>query len=397
MFSHRRFISYCWVAALISGSAADFYRPLRAAGPPLDWKLGEAFQLSVQVYSRMGEGYKRSTSADEAKPIASYTMYAVPQPVLPNEECGCWKLQFLPISKVPEFKDSYRIWIDKSTGHTRKGSRLTRSEVIELPPADFAVIILNAPAGYPLEFIPDIASATFPTARAGVTLEVTSRSLEGGSERKAIVRRNGKAEIEIRQRWLAGAKWWNEYERFYRGQRELTARLFIPKEPPPVQTPQQPPDPYGLRADPRLTAPISTHLYHRPLQELLDLISQKTGVELKMDADLSTSIPFIEDNSMQDLPAFQAMENLARNHVLEGRWEKVDRGYRLLGAGPRHTMHSLAGGTPLRPVDRTFSWRYIMGLGPAFIVGIAILYYRYRLAHKSANSAKDQRQNPPLI
>jgi hypothetical protein len=394
MNPHLRLVACGWIAGSVLGCIASILCAAHAAGPPSAWKVVDTFQISVEVYTCESGGDKPTAIPKETKPIASYVMHAVLLPVLPFEECGCWKLHFASFSKLPEYKDAYRLWIDKSDGRTRKGSRFNGPDETLLPPSDIAWIVLSAPPGCPAELIPEIESATFPTERAGTTLELSSRPIEGATERKAIIRVKGKPEIEIRQRWQTGAMWWSEYERFYRGQRDLIARLVTPKAspPPPAQTSSSPND---LRSDPRLQVPISAHLHHCPLQVLIDLISQKTSVELQMDEALAAAGPLIDDNMFHDFPAWGAMEILARDLIVEGRWERVEQGYRLLGDGPRRSAYSPAHGRgPIHSDNRTLLWRYLMALAPLLILGLLILFRRHRKAKQSATHSIDQRTNP---
>jgi hypothetical protein len=380
MRSHRWPAACCWFIALTLG--LDLAVPARAAAPSPMWKVADAFQFSVKVYPRAAGGDKPGTAAKttekEPKPIASYDMHAIVLPVLPFEECGCWKLQFVPFSKLSAFKSPYRLWIDKDNGQTRKGSRFAGPKETPLAVADVAPMVLDAPAGYPVEIIPAVDAATLPTARLGTTIEIATHRRDAVLERTAIVRVGGKAEIEIRQRWAAGAKWWSEYERFYHGQRDLSARLLTPKTLPPVPPPVAPtpaaPPPSGddFRADPRLQVRIDADLHHCPLQDLLDLLSQKANVQLTIDSSLAAETPGLGGTIQRGVPAWKIMEQIAHDFVVDGRWDKTASGYQLFARGAIE---------PRSPRDgRTFLLWWFASMTGLLLASFAARYFlRWRL------------------
>lgn len=393
MTLHRCFLGGGWIVGLVLSWFLPLVFSARAAGPPSDWKVVDTFQLTVDVYPRQAGSDKLSESTEKPKPSASYTMHAVLLPVLPFEECGCWKLQFASFSKLPEFKDMFRLWIDKGNGHTRKASRFIGLQETPLPAASIATIVLDAPPGYPLEVIPDMATATIPTTRPGTTLEITASTVDGASQRKAILRVNGKAEIEIRQRWLPGAKWWSEYERFFHGCRELHARLLTPKSepvgPPPAVSPRSPAVPPAappaaddFRADPRLQVRITANFQHLPLQDVLDLLSRETNVSLTMERGLAATAPQVGSSGLFRVPAWKVMEGICRDFVTEGRWNKTRAGYEL--SARRAALPTVS---PEAVPRRSWSGILCLLFGPPIILGI--MYFIRNKCRQSSRSVSE--------
>jgi hypothetical protein len=349
------------------------------------WKAGDSFHFSVKVYPRSPASGKASSDAKpadkEPAPIASYRMAVALNRLLPFEECGCWKLQFLTFSKLPAYKDVYFLWIDWESGKTRKASRFHAPKTTELAAATMVPMLLDAPEGYPLEFYPAVNATGLATERPDTTLDLSVKMHENFVERTAIVRVGGKPEIEVRQHWAPGAKWWSEYNRFYRGQLDLSARI-VPTTPPPPAQPPKPaePPPFGgiLRQDSRLQIPINSEIHHRPVQELLDLLSGKTGVVLTMGEPLAAVAPEVAGNTTLNVPAWKVLEDIAHNFVVDGRWDKTDVGYQLSASAamlPRNP-------TPA-PIESKALRAWLSGLTAALLTGVSawLLMRRRRNAH----------------
>ena len=185
----------------------------------------------------------------------------------------------------------------------------------------------------------------------------------------AAVRKGDKETLKIRQRWKPGDKWWTDYERYRDGRKELTAQAGPPVAatplPPPTPPPPGAPAVSDLKDDERLHVAITLNMERRPVQDLLDVVSQKTGAPLTIDAPLAAAVPMFSSYSFVNMPANLVMDQIAFHSIVDGRWEKAGDGYCLHGTrsvDPRPVVGPPAPAPDLR-------WRLILVVASLALVG----------------------------
>ena len=92
-------------------------------------------------------------------------------------------------------------------------------------------------------------------------------------------------------------------------------------------------NPYYLRADPRLQTTIAAVPEHPKLQQIVDLLRDRTALDLTVDPGLSHHRPDygVFQAGKSGFHAWQLMEYIARRDLRYGYWQKTDQGYRLVG------------------------------------------------------------------
>src|SRR5207253_2276796 len=87
-----------------------------------------------------------------------------------------------------------------------------------------------------------------------------------------------------------------------------------------------------LRKDPRLKAPVNYELPPRPTAEvLLGIVQKATGVPLSLAGQPEKGKLYFGTTHSLNVPAWRIMEILARNQIVDGKWEKAGDGYVLHG------------------------------------------------------------------
>jgi hypothetical protein len=61
--------------------------------------------------------------------------------------------------------------------------------------------------------------------RHQLSVERNETAIDGTHELDLAVKEGSDKILSIRQRWGQGANWWNEYEKYNRGHKELQAKL----------------------------------------------------------------------------------------------------------------------------------------------------------------------------
>jgi hypothetical protein len=90
-----------------------------------------------------------------------------------------WKVQFLPAPPVtPPYGDSYKVWVGKEDGWTRKVALVPDWKGTTLDAQAGAPFLLDPPAGYPLEMFPLVDSTVLKTPDGAVTATI-SKQAEG--------------------------------------------------------------------------------------------------------------------------------------------------------------------------------------------------------------------------
>jgi hypothetical protein len=297
-----------------------------------------------------------------------------------EENSNWWKLEFNaagPPSKTPDGESyTYILCVDKKDGWPRQAFSFVGRE--DLPLATFGDLRMftTFPQGYPTEFIPDAVPMTENGKSPGESLTVKAGSKPG--QRIAIIRLAGGHVVEVRQTWVAGEKWWRDYERYRDGKLELRASRVIPEAtkparlaPPPAATPGVPAPPMvdlnnnPLKADARLSAKLSLNLLNPRVQDLLDRLAAATGLTFRGDPNVDFATPVFVSFTSADNPAWTIMDQLAQSAVVRGSWEKQEDGSYLLKGGPK-----------LEAASST--WKWWLGGIVAVLAGTALVVFQVR-------------------
>ncbi|HEY7424925.1 MAG TPA: hypothetical protein VH682_11905 [Gemmataceae bacterium] len=122
-----------------------------------------------------------------------------------------------------------------------------------------------------------------------------------------------------------------------------------------------------LRTEPALQRPISGEFHNPKVQDIIDLVRKETGQRLSLDASVIQDRPLQGHTLLSKVPAWAALENLARNQYIKGYWTKRGEKYVLVatysGTPPplpsqppphlREAMEKAEKGLPPAPPSRT--------------------------------------------
>ncbi len=154
-----------------------------------------------------------------------------------------------------------------------------------------------------------------------------------------------------------------------------------PKTPIQIQiTELEPPKDSLYYTDLRLRKPISWQMSAPMVEDVLAMLTEKTGVALSRDPDIQNDYPATGSTFMLGVPAWMAMEDLAKFPQIEGRWEKDGTGYRLVRNGNPLVIPEVLREEAAAAASRS---RYLLyafiGLGAllALVIGV-ILIKRHR-------------------
>jgi hypothetical protein len=111
------------------------------------------------------------------------------------------------------------------------------------------------------------------------------------------------------------------------------------------------------------------------LRDILGRMGAATGSKFTLADNVAHHDPDLGHFNLTDTPVFSFMEIIAERGIDNGRWEKIDGGYRLTG-----TSH-----TPLPP--SRFRWAWLaLALAIALAASGAFILYRRRIKKTPAAS-----------
>lgn len=368
-----RLLSCCCLLVVIGNAL-----PARAAESKPTWKAGNLWLVDVDIV-------QRADAEDKNEKSARFQMEVI---VTGTDRVGasqCWLVLFRPRKGAPfSMGQPYIVFVDQETGWPRKLARANEDAIPEAVIVQrFAHVttVTGAPHGFPLEIMPLFESRDIKVEGYPVSLSLRKRDEGKQTIFEARVTFEGKEELLIRQRWTEGQPWWDEYERYVNGRKDLFARRtgFVPhKETPPkpkkVEAPsalgEQPNDPFHLRRDPRLQKKVRLVGGNLSIGDILRAVEAATGVSFEVDSGLAGHAPDLGSVQMRDAPAYTVLEMVAQRQLENGRWAKSEKGYRLTG-------NSLVP-TPAGDSAWLIVWWVLAG-----VVVLATLYVlRRRLARK---------------
>ena len=296
-----------------------------------NWKAGDSWELELEVYPR-SHAWAFIAVPPNFEPKYRYRMTVRIAGTESVEGVLCWQVDFNPAASAPpELRDPTRVLIGVESGWVR---RLQCSgEILDDSLSDVGgrSVLFDPPIGLPAEmyFFEQRQSEVRPAGspqwiqyqrRDPLPVVVLETSLFSGDKPK----------VTVKQVWRKGDKFWSEYERLYNGRRELRARVVAPANAVPA-VPQQAPRLPGLGSDSRLHPKLDVLIDDPSLGDLLTRIQQATGVNLIAEDVVLQHRPPVGRISFRGVTAHWFMDYLARKGLNEGRWEKTESGYRLVG------------------------------------------------------------------
>ncbi len=330
-----------------AGRAAD--APF--APPSRLWQSGDSWDLEVQVYPRNLLGDPPGpASIKPRQPPQTPPRFRVNVRVAGEEDfagAACWQVDYSFSSPLPPgFGGKWTVLVRREDGWPcrvlRDGEVL--GDLLEL--IGGKPCITGAPLGLPLEFFPLPEGGELKSAGSAASLRFSKRSFEQTEVQEAFVMRGTRAEVMLKQVWRKGEKSWREYERHYKGQKDLVAKVVSPAAlvPGPARpfadvprvsddkpNPTTPKDPDGLAIDPRLRVKISATFSNPTVPEILQHLQEATKVPLGFNERVSRKQPGYGAVSWHNRAAWVVMFQLAESESVAGHWEKNGDGYRLVG------------------------------------------------------------------
>jgi hypothetical protein len=107
------------------------------------------------------------------------------------------------------------------------------------------------------------------------------------------------------------------------------------------------PDHTYLLRDLKLHAKVTIVQDGPPLPEVLHTLSKATGLSLSVAKNLESHYPALGGVTMRNAPAWMVMKLVAEKDLEDGRWEKIEGGYRLIAT--RSLREKPVAGHPSQP------------------------------------------------
>ncbi|HWP85238.1 MAG TPA: hypothetical protein VNN17_08610, partial [Terriglobia bacterium] len=344
---------------------------LREDRPPLEpsdipepsrfWQKNDKWILQVQQFpAAAASGPKKK----QPTPV-SYSLHVL----LPNKasyrETDSWNLFFIPQKGTPQHLAQQRwIAVARETGWLKKAALFDGKKFADLDSfGDTSEGTFSEPPhGYPLEYFPVSGPPQSEISHGYSTWTIKRYEDEEGILIDATLAgaADGKEEWRVRQKWLPGEKWWREYERSVKGQKDLVATCDPPAtvEPDPASregkakqggsSSAAQPVPsnidLSLRRDRRLHVKLAIQARNPPLSSLLSMLSRETGLKFTVAENLADHSPNLGHFQVTSAYAWAVMDFIALKDLKDGRWEKTATGYRLTGTSlvPRATPQAAA-------------------------------------------------------
>ena len=201
--------------------------------PSALWKVGDSWNISVELYSRDWMIDFRNPERERLKNVprvlARYTMHVKISGKEQVSEPSCLQVDFIPGKDAPSGirEQQYRVLVAKENGSARKLIQLTGKQqgnpsVVTL---EDVTMIRNAPYGFPLEFL-SVKRKIAAKSKDGTLFLTVNTEVTDQSVMEVRLKIRDEEESMVRQRWVAGANWWNEYEKDYMGHKEVHARII---------------------------------------------------------------------------------------------------------------------------------------------------------------------------
>ncbi len=308
----RRRVLAVALGVLAALSHADALRAGGGLPNALAWKPGDGWELTL--VEPAADGNPRS-----------YPVRVAVTAVQRLRDHDCWRVEMIPPA---DLGIGVRVLVDPDTGLVP--ALFPRDKFIEKKVATPAGLPLaNAPPSWPIEVLPFFKPGVFRSTDSAWRLSVTADRAPEATVWQAQLFQGDREVLLVRQKWRDGEKWWDEYERYAEGQLRLSGRRAARTVTP---------YPYPLRLDSRLAARVPLRNSTPEVKDLLHALSQATGLTVTLDPALeSHNADYgVLQSGKQGLRAWQVMELMEREQLLDGRWAKTETGYTLSGRSTAH-------------------------------------------------------------
>jgi hypothetical protein len=256
-----------------------FSAPIATAQNPPAWKLAEMWSVNVEWAS--------GADSLPEKPRSGVEMSVVIMGMEPNS----YRVDFIvhPHKKPPGGQTlHYTLSVDAKNGWPRGACGMHDKRQLSLEEFGSFRMFTEFPPGYPIEVIPEVPPGQFE-GKSGARLTLKDGAEPG--QRIAVIRLQDGEEVEIRQTWPAGEKWWQTYERYRNGKLELRARLtsYKPQPARPVMPNPALLDDHEnpLWEDPRLRIKVKFKLTNPLVGDFMQQFEAAAGIR---SAPMRTSI-----------------------------------------------------------------------------------------------------------
>jgi hypothetical protein len=361
------------------------------------WKKGDMWQIDIE-WIPVGKAKAGKTAKLKFDHLASVAKDAT----VAGKDC--WQLALIPDGDLPDGTDIViHAYIEKKTGWPLKVVELDGEFEAKLIPFGDKHVI--AP---PLEFFPvELFAVVEPgETTAGVNkIVITNEKSPGKTKVGLALFENDVEQWRIEQIWKDGALFWDSYEKFLKGRLafKATAKVFqLAKRTDAEKTVEQKEaeaakaeaakavaekivkaekawadfakyHPLGL--DKKLHKQLTVVEMRPKLRDLLARLDAASGLKFTLADSVAHHEPDLGSFQLEETRVYSFMEIIAERGIDNGRWEKIDGGYRLTGTSR----------TPLPP--SRFRWAWLaLPLALALAASGAFILYRRRGKKTAATS-----------
>jgi prepilin-type N-terminal cleavage/methylation domain-containing protein len=304
------------------------------------WRQGDAWKVDVETYPRNPLGTKGMVAKGTLLPSSRYSILFQVSGTKDWFGKQAWRLDVIPSEDAPpEVLGKWTLLVDKQDGWPCGITKGEESFPIWFDSIGPIPVLSTAPFGLPLELVPDGKIAKMKAPGSSISLYRNLRKAGQAFVQEVVIVRADRDDVTIKQVAFDDEKWWREYERHYKGQLDLRARLtsdsvaawkkhesstnLLAKDASGVKS-------SVLQDDPRLHAKLSGTFSKPTVPELLASLEQATGVPMTCDMGNDADKPAFMSMSLNKSYAWAVMHRLEKSEIVNGRWEKTESGYRLV-------------------------------------------------------------------
>jgi hypothetical protein len=317
-------------ACVLSLGGGAFGADAQFPVPSTFWKDGDVWRLSVDLYSRETPEEKKSDKRID-----------LTISVVGTEQVGfspCRKLYFNPARTVSGVEESFLVTVDEEHGWLKTVRRIDgkTNAVSELRIDQIGNVSLlpSPPEGFPLELLfPGLEGREIKLVGSESALSLRKEVAGQQITMTLVLKREGREELILRQKWGKGERWWRECERFVNGRKALHARLTtIPggQQSPPRTEYSAVTRTRPHADDQRLQVPVTLFADDPPLMDVLARLHEATGLTFAVAKNLDRHDPKLGDLQFTNAPVWSVMQVIAETDLEGGHWEKTDSGYLLV-------------------------------------------------------------------
>jgi prepilin-type N-terminal cleavage/methylation domain-containing protein len=315
----------------------------------LHWRSGEKLYLHVDYFPD-----ERSTNngiSQVIKPDYAKGKLYVEVAFLGTEKVGrvavpCQRVEFRIKERDPVVPGSlkYTLFIDPTSGWTVRAQERNIELTYLTDDSKTAFLVSPNVSHMPLEFFPPNGEGERIFKGKGLELHIKG-TREGRFHHTTASFKDVKGnDILVRQKWLEGGTWWNDFERFVNGRRNLSARV-IAELPQAITKKKSAPDtklfPFPLRLDPKLRAVVAFTETKPKIDLLMAGLSTATGLKICVADELQGHDPelgYVQPDAKEGWKAWQIMEMLQNRDLERGKWIKTAEGYSLTGTPKKRSQ-----------------------------------------------------------